>query len=131
MPAYDNTKELGQAVNRRVEVKLTGNSQTYLAKKADADAAISPELSEKSTLIKNFPNPFVDMTTLDAYIKSDVKDASISILDINGKHVKTIHLLERGNTNVNFDGQSLAKGIYMATLNTDGAKQNTLKIILQ
>lgn len=131
MPAYDNTKEVGQALNRRVEVKLTGNSQTYLAKKAEADAAIAPELSEKSTLIKNFPNPFIDMTTLDAYIKTDVKDANITIMDINGKHVKTIHLLERGNTSVNFDGQSLAKGIYMATLNTDGAKQNTLKIILQ
>lgn len=131
MPAYDNTKEIGQALNRRVEVKLTGNSQTYLAKKAEADAAITPELSEKSTLIKNFPNPFIDMTTLDAYIKTDVKDASVTIMDINGKHVKTIHLLERGNTSVNFDGQSLAKGIYMATLSTDGAKQNTLKIILQ
>ncbi len=131
MPAYDNTKAVGQALNRRVEVKLTGNSQAYLTKKANADAAITPELSEKSTLIKNFPNPFIDMTTLDVFVKSDVKDASITIMDVNGKQVKTIHLLERGNTNVNFDGQSLAKGIYMATLNTDGAKQNTLKIILQ
>jgi len=131
MPAYDNTKEIGQALNRRVEVKVTGNSQTYVAKKAEADAAIAPELSEKSTLIKNFPNPFMDITTLDAYIKPEAKEANITIMDINGKHVKTIHLLERGNTYVNFDGQSMAKGIYTATLHTDGAKQNTLKIILQ
>jgi len=131
MPAYDNTKEVGQALNRRVEIKLTGNSEAYATKKQEVDAAVSAELKEKSALIKNFPNPFKEMTTLEAYVKTDVKDAVITILDIEGKHVKTIHLLERGSTSVNFDGQSLTKGIYIVTLQTDGVAQNTLKIILQ
>ena len=132
MPTYDNTKEKGKQLNRRVEIKLSGNTQEYAAKKIASDSLSNPSLSEnKSSLIKNFPNPFQDMTTLDAYLKSDVKDAFIKVSDINGKLVKTIHLLERGNTNVNFDGQSLSKGIYTATLYTDGLQGNTLKIILQ
>lgn len=132
MPAYDNTKELGKDLNRRVEIKLTGNTQVYATKKAETDAAtLNNALADNSSLIKNFPNPFQDMTTLEAYLKMDVKDAYITISDITGKLVKTIHLLERGNTSVNFDGQALTKGIYTASLVTDGEQKNTLKIILQ
>lgn len=131
MPAYDNTKEKGQALNRRVQIKLSGNVQEYAQKKTAADSVtLKNSLETKSTLIKNFPNPFQFSTTMEAYIKNDVQQATVVISDITGKHIKTIHLMERGATSINFDGQGLNKGIYTATLNTDGAQANTLKIIL-
>jgi hypothetical protein len=132
MPAYDNTKEIGKELNRRVEIKLTGDANDYLVKKLAADSATNTlVLDNKSTLIKNFPNPFQGTTTLEAFVKADVKDAVISIQDLNGKLVKTIHVLERGNTTVNFDALSLSKGLYTATLITDGVTNNTLKLVLQ
>jgi hypothetical protein len=132
MPAYDNTKELGKELNRRVEIKLTGDANDYAVKKLTIDSvANSNALENKSTLIKNFPNPFQGTTTLEAFVRSDVKDAVISIQDLNGKLVKTIHLLERGNTTVNFDALSLSKGLYTATLITDNVTSNTLKMLLQ
>lgn len=132
MPAYDNTKEIGKELNRRVEIKLTGDANDYLVKKLAADSATNMlVLDNKSTLIKNFPNPFQESTTLEAFVKADVKDAVITIQDLNGKLVKTIHVLERGNTTVNFDALSLSKGLYTATLITDNVTNNTLKLVLQ
>jgi hypothetical protein len=132
MPAYDNTKEKGQTLNRRVQIKLSGNTQEYISKKANADSLASSGIIDlKSSLVKNYPNPFVGATTFEAYVKPDALEATLLVSDIAGKQVKTIHLMERGTTTVNFDGQDLTKGIYTATLFTDGQQANTLKIVLQ
>lgn len=130
MPAYQNTNELNKGLNRRVEIKFAGNQETYAAYRADS---IKPNTidEEKSALIKNFPNPFIGQTKLQAYVKNGVKSAQIQIKDINGKHIKTIFLMERENTEVTFDGLYLSKGIYFATLITDGTPLNTLKLVLQ
>ncbi|MBL7918364.1 MAG: choice-of-anchor L domain-containing protein [Bacteroidia bacterium] len=131
LPAYDNKNDLGKKLNRRVEVKIGGNAQDYAEKKPITSPVDENGEIKKSALIKNFPNPFIGSTTLDAYIVNETKQANIIISDLNGKQVKNIYVLEKGETTINFDATGLAKGIYTASLMVDGQMTNTLKMILQ
>lgn len=131
LPAYDNKNDLGKKLNRRVEVKIGGNAQNYAEKKPISNPIDENGEIKTSALIKNFPNPFIGSTTLNAYIVNEAKQANIIISDLNGKQVKNIYVLEKGETTINFDATGLSKGIYTASLMVDGQMTNTLKMIVQ
>lgn len=124
-PAYSNATEQGKAWNRRVDIKLLGDDDQYLAQKKAVDAK-----EEKTKLISNYPNPFGGYTTLDAYITEEAKSAMIVISDMTGSRIKTIHLLERGKTSAQFDGSLLSNGTYFATLVVDGQTNGTVKMVV-
>ena len=127
MPAYDNTNEKGKILNRRVELKIIGDQAVYFEKKsAESLAGIE---TVKSSLLQNYPNPFINTTTIDVFVLETAKDAHITITDLTGKTIKTIYLLERGKTSVVFDAGNLAEGIYVASLITDGATTGSIKLI--
>lgn len=130
MPAYDNTLDKGKQYNRRVEIKLTGNQNSYASKKTEYNSMNNDSLF-KSLLIKNYPNPFSGSTTLNAVVQKEVKSAFIVVSDITGKTVRTIFLLERGETTAILDANALSKGLYTATLITDGITCGTLKLLLE
>lgn len=127
MPAYDNTNEKGKTLNRRVELKIIGDQTVYFEKKNAEPLTGIP--TEKSSLLQNYPNPFINTTTIDAYVLEAAKEAHLLITDLTGKTVKTIYLLERGKTSVIFDAGNLAEGIYVASLFTDGAASGSIKLI--
>jgi hypothetical protein len=131
MPAFSNKSDKGAALNRRVEIKVTGDVEVYHQKKLENDRATPNADLKKSALLKNYPNPFKGQTTLEAFIAETAAEASVNITDMKGNAIKTIHVLERGNTSLNLNLQEEAKGIYIATLFTDGVPQNTLKLTLQ
>ena len=127
MPAYDNTNEKGKILNRRVELKIIGDQAVYFEKKSAESLAGIP--TEKSSLLKNYPNPFINTTTIEAFLLDNIKEARIVIMDMTGKAVKTIYLMERGKTSVVFDAGNLAEGIYVASLFTDGVGSGSIKLI--
>jgi flagellar motor protein MotB len=127
MPAYDNTNEKGKVLNRRVELKITGNNSVYYQKKNENP--LTGIVTEKSALLQNYPNPFIGSTTIDAFVLENVKEASVLITDLAGKTIKTIYLMERGKTSVIFDAGNLAEGIYSATLFTDGTNAGAIKLV--
>jgi outer membrane protein OmpA-like peptidoglycan-associated protein len=124
-PKYSNTTEEGKAWNRRVDIKLLGDDDQYIAEKKSAEIK-----EQKPKLISNYPNPFSAYTTLEAYLTEEVKDAYFVISDMTGSRLKTIHLLERGKTGAQFDGSMLANGTYFATLMTDGQVSGTVKMVV-
>lgn len=124
MPVAPNNTEEGKELNRRVEIKLLGTEEEFEAKKQ-----IEPK-EEAAKLISNFPNPFTAFTTIEAYITDNTKNAHLLITDMNGVTVKSIYLLERGKTNVQFDGSYLASGIYNAVLYVDGKIGGTVKMVV-
>ena len=127
MPAYDNTNDKGKILNRRVELKIIGDQVVYFEKK-NAEK-LNGIKTETSSLLQNYPNPFVGSTTIEAYLLDGVKEAHLSIMDLTGKIVKTIYLVERGKTSVIFDAGNLAEGIYVASLVADGASAGSIKLI--
>ena len=131
MPAFSNKSDKGAELNRRVEINVTGDVEVYHQKKLENDRATPNADLKKSALLKNYPNPFKGQTTLEAFIAETAAETSVNITDMKGNAIKTIHVLERGNTSLNLNLQEEAKGIYIATLFTDGVPQNTLKLTLQ
>jgi outer membrane protein OmpA-like peptidoglycan-associated protein len=124
-PRYSNTTDEGKALNRRVEIKIGGATEEYAKKKAEGEIKL-----EQSKLLSNFPNPFSDYTTIEAYLLPEVKSASIIVSDMSGKTLKTIYLLERGKTSTSFDGQNLVNGMYVATLVLDGKVSESIKLVV-
>lgn len=127
MPTNGNNTEEGRILNRRVELKITGDNTVYYEKKNAINSALI--IQEKSSLIKNYPNPFIGSTTIEANILPEVKEAYLLVTDLTGKIIKQIYLVERGITAALFDAGNLAEGIYNVTLFTDGATTGNLKII--
>jgi len=127
MPAYANTTDGGKHLNRRVELKILGNDAKYNADKKNETIITQ----EKSTLINNVPNPFTDNTTINASILNNVKIAELLVIDLTGKQIKTIYIVEKGNTSVNFNSQNLANGIYVVNLICDGVSCGSIKMIVQ
>lgn len=127
MPANENYSEKGKVLNRRVELKITGDNSVYYDKKTVSDSKFAEQ--ETSSLVKNFPNPFIGTTTIEARILPQVKEAYLLITDMTGKVMKQIYLVERGATSALFDGGNLAEGIYNVTLFTDGSATGNLKIV--
>lgn len=127
MPANENYSESGKTLNRRVELKITGDNTVYYENKSAAETKIITE--EKSFLIKNFPNPFIGSTTIEAQILPQVKEAYLLITDVTGKTIKQVYLVERGTTSAIFEAGNLAEGIYNVVLFTDGQNSGNLKIV--
>jgi len=127
MPAYDNTSEKGKLLNRRVELKIIGDQAAYYEKK-NAESLAGIDIV-KSSLLTNYPNPFIGSTTINAYVLETAKEAHLLITDLTGKTIKTIYLVERGKTSVIFDAGNLAEGVYVASLFTDGAASGSIKLI--
>lgn len=127
MPAYDNTIEKGKILNRRVELKIIGDQSVYFEKKNAEN--LSGIKTEKSSLLQNYPNPFIGSTTIEAYLLDNIQEAHLVIMDLTGKVVKTIYLMERGKTSVIFDAGNLAEGIYIASLFADGVASGSIKLI--
>ncbi|MDP3556282.1 MAG: choice-of-anchor L domain-containing protein [Bacteroidota bacterium] len=125
MPRTNNQTEEGKLLNRRVELKISGSYDEYVKKKAENTIA-----EEQSKLLSNYPNPFSGITTIEAFLLDDVKNAQVVIYDMTGKIIKTIYLLERGKTSAFFDGQHIVNGTYPATLIVDGKPAGSIKLVV-
>jgi hypothetical protein len=81
-------------------------------------------------LFQNVPNPYKDATVIPYFIPDNIKNASISIVDINGVTIEKYMIYERGNGSVEIDSMDLKTGTYFYTLNIDG-KQLESKILVK
>ena len=83
-------------------------------------------------LNQNYPNPFNPSTTISYSlpIKSDVK---LIIYDLFGQEVKRLvdESQESGNYAINFDGSSLASGVYIYTIKTNEFSATKRLILLK
>ena len=68
------------------------------------------------TFINVYPNPVVDMVSISS-IDDDTKINAITVLDTNGRVVKTGNLNELNNAKI--DLSDLTSGIYLMKIETD------------
>lgn len=78
----------------------------------------------------NFPNPVVDNTTFNFNLKEGAS-VKINIYDITGKLVVTPYKdkLDAGNNSVTVDLSDLNAGTYLYTIETNGVKSNSNRLI--
>lgn len=85
---------------------------------------------DKFALFQNFPNPFNPSTRI-SFTLSKPGFTQLKLYDVFGREVKILinEFLSEGFHNYNFNGNELASGVYLYTLNSEGSTE-TKKMIL-
>ena len=80
-------------------------------------------------LLQNAPNPFARTTLVRCYVPVSVKQAKLSVYNLNGQLIKSITLTS-GINNVNIAANNLAAGEYSYSLVADGQTADTKKMTI-
>ena len=83
----------------------------------------------KVVIGQNFPNPFVNATTL-RYHLVESAHIGVNIFDLSGKLIKTIVETQKapGDYEEHFDGANLPSGTFIAVLTVDGQLTQSIKM---
>ncbi|MBN1599490.1 MAG: tail fiber domain-containing protein [Bacteroidales bacterium] len=78
----------------------------------------------------NYPNPVVNETQISLTVPTETIAAKLIIINSNGKLVKEIQIVDRGNSVIKFDANDLISGTYTYSLVADGEILETKKMIV-
>ncbi len=82
-------------------------------------------------LLQNKPNPFSNNTEIKCFIPSNTASAMLMIFDMNGKHIKTFNISERGDCLVKINAADLkGAGMYIYSLYIVNKEISTKRMIL-
>lgn len=89
-------------------------------------------IATKFKLAQNFPNPFNPATKIDYHI-AKAGLVTLKVYDVLGKEVATLlnEELQPGSYQVTFDGGSLASGIYMYKMTTNGFAESKKMMLVK
>lgn len=89
------------------------------------------ELENVNAIIlnQNDPNPFAEETDITYTLPDNVSDAKIMFYDNNGKIIKTVELIGRGDGSLHVYASNLSAGIYAYALVADGKVIDTKKMV--
>ena len=88
-------------------------------------------ISAPNTMIMNYPNPVKSSTTIKYRVTEDA-NVAITIYDMNGKKITTLlnQKQEAGTYEVNWNAENAVSGIYFASLTSNKANSQTIRIIV-
>ncbi len=87
-------------------------------------------ISNGVKLYQNTPNPFTMDTKIGMNIPESIGNAELLIMNMEGKMIKTLPVLQRGKTLVLIHGGQLEAGMYIYTIIADGEAVNSKRMIL-
>lgn len=99
--------------NSAVTGTLTGWNITFAYENTVSVTKESEAVPDKYCLFQNYPNPFNPVTKIN-YALPKQGFVTLKIFDINGREIQTLvdELLQAGYYSVDFNGSSLASGVY-------------------
>lgn len=86
---------------------------------------------EQPLLKQNEPNPFSNNTKIRYFIPQQVQDAALRVVTMDGKLVREIPIITKGDGAVILETQSLDPGTYVYTLLIDGEIYESKKMVLK
>lgn len=92
-----------------------------------------PGVPSQFTLHQNYPNPFNPSTTIQFDLAQSAR-VTLKVFNVLGEEVATLlnsSLLEPGVQTVNFDGSSLASGVYLYRLEVNGLMQSRKMVLMK
>jgi len=97
------------------------NSQQSKAQR-ESTPAISTNIAtaNEASLEQNVPNPFNENSAIACYLPETVKEAVIKVFSSEGVEIKSYGVKEKGYNKIIISANSLAPGIYVYSLITDG-----------
>lgn len=81
-------------------------------------------------LYQNNPNPFNKETTIQAYVPSIIKEASLVIYDLDGVALLSENIVDRGDISIVIPGTEFSEGIYIYSLLIDGRIVDSKRIVI-
>lgn len=96
-------------------------------KLADPESDIS---QESAALLQNYPNPSNKQTRIPFYIPTDVREAKIQIVGIEGKVFTTIHIEDQARGDVLVSTENLSQGMWLYRLILDDVLIDTKKMFV-
>jgi len=102
-------------------MRRTSNQQNELA---------NMELANEPKLLRNYPNPFSENTTIEFLVTEGTTSAYIQVYDMMGKEVAYYNVTDKtGTATVEFGGKEVPNGVYFYHLIIDGAIADKQKMI--
>ena len=88
------------------------------------------ELAERSALLTNYPNPFAGETTLEFAVQ-EAAHVRLDVFDVLGRRVETVvdQRYSGGTHRLRWNGQALARGVYLVRMDMDGLPMRVHKIV--
>ncbi|MEM1324657.1 MAG: T9SS type A sorting domain-containing protein [Bacteroidota bacterium] len=83
-----------------------------------------------ATLAQNAPNPFNEATTISYFIPEGTKNASLQVMDQNGRVIKVIPIQATGQGQITLQANLLSAGTYSYALILDGQVMTTKQMVL-
>lgn len=108
-------------------VKQLVSTQDASSAKTSGESALGS--TEQPNLDQNVPNPANGSTTISYFVPSKVNMATISITDLNGNLVAEYNA-DSGNGSVEISTRELPSGVYFYSLNLDGQKAATRRMVI-
>jgi chitodextrinase len=110
-------------------------SESFATRSSMATARFASEIVEEESEIKdelyqNYPNPYSDETIIGISLRRSTQVANIMLMDLNGRELKNIEVVERGKTSITINGGDLHAGMYFYRLMTDGQIADTKRMVL-
>jgi alpha-tubulin suppressor-like RCC1 family protein len=125
---------LGDGTNRD---KLTFNCTDYpvalkstFEQSSPFDSESEQNITPKSYLMQNYPNPVQDLTTIEYYLSEEANDASIVIYNLLNAPVRQYAITNNGKASIDINMQDLSSGIYHYILFVNGKMADVKKMVL-
>jgi hypothetical protein len=83
-----------------------------------------------ASLLQNNPNPFNSQTEIKMNLPERTTGALIMVYSLEGKQVKNIPVMDRGEVSVRVSANELAAGMYIYALIVDGKIVDSKRMIL-
>ena len=108
--------------------QIDNNGSSRYTDAAEVDVGLAPRVFNLS---QNYPNPFNPATTL-RFSVADARFVTLKVFDILGREVATLvnEQLRPGNYSIQWNGSSLASGVYFYRIEAGNFRQ-TKKMLLQ
>lgn len=117
-------------LNAKIE-ELENENLTLMSRGRNSYTNISEQYeTQVISISQNNPNPFNERTSIEMNIPETTNKAMLFIYDMNGKKIKQIDVLERGDVEVVITSEGLEAGMYLYSLIADGKIVNTKRMVL-
>ena len=115
----------------RAQVVSLQGAQTYNVRARNgSETGVGSSALDVPVLEQNDPNPFTQTTVVRYTLPESVKSAFLYIYDLNGTQIDQKTLQDRGKSSVTLEAGSLAPGMYLYALVTDGKVIDTKRMII-
>ena len=112
------------------ETELSALKKQLEISKNEGERAIDHPQHQRAALQQNNPNPFSVATEISVSLPENVDQANLTFYTLEGKQLKVLPLLHRGDFSVQLKSSEFTNGLYIYALIADGKMIDTKRLMI-